>query len=228
MQRDEGVLNNNKKDISTNEDNKKVNNSNEDTNQNLQHKKISTQTLVKVGVLSAIGYVLMFISVPLPFLFPDFLKIDISDLPVLVGGITLGPLMGVLVAFIKNLLQFLTGMSTTGGIGELANFLIGTSLVFVSSNLFKEKSKKNLIKALAFGVISMSIMGCLSNYFLILPFYSTIMPIEAVIEMASAINPIISSKIDFIIWMIIPFNLVKGFIISSVTVLVYDKIKKIL
>jgi len=189
-------------------------------------KKIETSTLVKVGVLSSIGYILMFIAIPIPFLFPDFLKIDISDLPVLIGGITLGPIFGVLIAFIKNLLQFLTGMSTTGGIGELANFLIGASLVFASSMLFK--NNKNLVKALLFGVIAMTLMGVLSNYFLILPFYSTIMPIEDVIEMASVINPNITGKIDFIIWMIVPFNILKGFIISSITVLTYDKIKKVL
>ena len=189
-------------------------------------KKIETSTLVKVGVLSSIGYILMFIAIPIPFLFPDFLKIDISDLPVLIGGITLGPIFGVLIAFIKNLLQFLTGMSTTGGIGELANFLIGASLVFASSMLVK--NNKNLVKALLFGVIAMTLMGVLSNYFLILPFYSTIMPIEDVIEMASVINPNITGKIDFIIWMIVPFNILKGFIISSITVLTYDKIKKVL
>ena len=75
-------------------------------------KLLSTSTLVKISILSAIGYILMFISIPLPMLFPNFLKIDISDLPALLGGISLSPMAGVTIAF-KNLLQFLTGMSTT-------------------------------------------------------------------------------------------------------------------
>ena len=88
-------------------------------------KFLSTSKLVKISILSAIGYILMFISVPLPMLFPEFLKIDISDLTALLGGISLGPMAGVTIAFLKNLLQFITGMSNTGGVGEFANFLIG-------------------------------------------------------------------------------------------------------
>ena len=87
-------------------------------------KFLSTSKLVKISILSAIGYILMFISVPLPMLFPEFLKIDISDLTALLGGISLGPMAGVTIAFLKNLLQFITGMSNTGGVGEFANFLI--------------------------------------------------------------------------------------------------------
>lgn len=190
--------------------------------------KSNTNNLVKIGLLSAIGYILMFISVPLPFLFPDFLKLDISDLPVLLGTVSMGSVSGILISFLKNLLQFITGMSSNGGIGELANFLIGSSLVVGMSFTFKIKNKKNLIKSLVIGVIFMTFMGCLTNYFLILPFYETIMPIDAVIGLASEINPIIKNKIDFIIWMIIPFNILKGSMISSVTVLIYEKIKSVL
>ena len=138
---------------------------------------MKTSTLVKVGVLSAIGYILMFISVPIPMLFPDFLKIDISDITPLIGAISLGPIYGIVISFLKNLLQFITGMSTTGGVGEFANFLIGSSFVFIASFIYsKEKDIKGLIKGLVFGIITMIIVGCLANYFIILPFYSTIMP----------------------------------------------------
>ena len=99
-------------------------------------KILSTSALVKISILSAIGYILMFISIPLPMLFPDFLKIDISDLTALLGGIALGPMAGVTIAFLKNLLQFVTGMSTTGGVGEFANFLIGGSFVFTVSYIY--------------------------------------------------------------------------------------------
>lgn len=190
--------------------------------------KSNTNNLVKIGLLSAIGYILMFISVPLPFLFPDFLKLDISDLPVLLGTVSMGPISGILISFLKNLLQFITGMSANGGIGEFANFLIGVSLVIGMSFTFKVKNKSNLIKSLIIGVIFMTFMGCITNYLLILPFYETIMPIEAVISLASEINPIIKNKTDFIIWMIVPFNLLKGSMISLVTVLVYEKIKSVL
>ena len=77
----------------------------------LKNKIVSAKKLAIIGVLSAVAYVLMFISVPLPMLFPEFLKIDISDLTALLGGISLGPMVGVSIAFLKNLLQFITGMS---------------------------------------------------------------------------------------------------------------------
>ncbi len=190
---------------------------------------MKTSTLVKVGVLSAIGYILMFISVPIPILFPDFLKIDISDITPLIGAISLGPIYGIVISFLKNLLQFITGMSTTGGVGEFANFLIGSSFVFIASFIYsKEKDIKGLIKGLVFGIIAMIIVGCLANYFIILPFYSTIMPIEAVISMGSAINPIIVDKITFILWIIAPFNLLKSSIISLITLIIYKKIKKVI
>lgn len=193
------------------------------------NRMFSTSTLVKVGILSAIGYILMFISVPIPLLFPEFLKIDVSDLPALLGGIILGPAAGVMIAFLKNLLQFITGMSTTGGVGELANFIIGGSFVWTVSYIYsKKRETKGLIIGLSLGIIVMTIVGCLSNYFIMLPFYSTIMPIEAVIEMGAAINPAIVNKLSFVIWIIAPFNILKATIMSLLTLPMYKKTEKVL
>ena len=150
-------------------------------------KFLSTSKLVKISILSAIGYILMFISVPLPMLFPEFLKIDISDLTALLGGISLGPMAGVTIAFLKNLLQFISGM------------------------------------------VIMTIVGCISNYFIILPFYETIgWPIETVVAMGAAINPVIDSKMSFVIWMIAPFNILKSGLISLLTLPMYKKTEKVL
>jgi len=193
------------------------------------NKVFTTSTLVKVGILGAIGYILMFISAPLPMLFPEFLKIDISDLTALLGGIALGPIAGITIEFLKNLLQFLTGMSTTGGIGELANFLIGGSFVWVVSYIYSRKREMSgIVIGLICGIIIMTIVGCLANYFIILPFYSTIMPIEAVIGMGAAINPVIVDKITFVIWIIAPFNLLKATIMSMLTLPIYKRTEKIL
>ena len=193
-------------------------------------KLLSTSMLVKISILSAIGYILMFISIPLPMLFPNFLKIDISDLPALLGGISLSPMAGVTIAFLKNLLQFLTGMSTTGGVGEFANFLIGGSFVFTVSYIyFKKRELSGIIIGLISGMIIMTIVGCVSNYYIILPFYEKIgWPIDAVVAMGSAINPIIDSKMSFIIWMIAPFNILKSGLISLLTLPMYKKTEKIL
>lgn len=196
----------------------------------LENKSVfKTSTLVKVGILSAIGYILMFISVPIPMLFPEFLKIDVSDLPALLGGIALGPMAGVAIAFLKNLLQFITGMSTTGGVGEFANFVIGGSFVWTVSYVYtKKRETSGIIIGLILGVFVMTIVGCLSNYYIMLPFYSTIMPIKAVIEMGAAINPYIVDKLTFVIWIIAPFNLLKATIMSLLTLPLYKRTEKIL
>ena len=193
-------------------------------------KFLSTSKLVKISILSAIGYILMFISVPLPMLFPEFLKIDISDLTALLGGISLGPMAGVTIAFLKNLLQFVTGMSTTGGVGEFANFLIGGSFVFTVSYIYSKKRElSGVIIGLLAGIVVMTIVGCVSNYFIILPFYQTIgWPIDAVVAMGAAINPTIDSKISFVIWMIAPFNILKSGLMSLLTLPMYKKTEKIL
>lgn len=193
------------------------------------NRAFSTSKLVKISILAAIGYILMFIAVPIPALFPDFLKIDISDLPVLLGGMALGPIAGIWIAFLKNLLQLVTGFSTTGGVGELANFIIGGSFVWVVSFIYSNKKNiKGVIIGLLLGIITMTIVGCIANYVLILPFYSTIMPIDQVINMGSKINPLITNKITFILWIIAPFNLIKSSLISLITLPMYKKTEKIL
>ena len=193
-------------------------------------KFLTVSTLVKISILSAIGYILMFISVPLPMLFPEFLKIDISDLTALLGGISLGPMAGVTIAFLKNLLQFITGMSTTGGVGEFANFLIGGSFVFTVSYIYsKKRNIQGVIIGLVSGMVVMTVVGCVANYFIILPFYATIgWSIDAVVSMGAAINPAIDSKMSFIIWMIAPFNILKSGLMSLLTLPMYKKIEKIL
>ncbi len=193
-------------------------------------KFLTPSTLVKISILSAIGYILMFIAVPLPMLFPEFLKIDISDLTALLGGIALGPMAGVTIAFFKNLLQFITGMSTTGGVGEFANFLIGGSFVFTVSYIYsKKRDVLGVIIGLIIGMIIMTIVGCIANYFIILPFYSTIgWSTDAVVAMGSTINPAINDKLTFIIWVIAPFNILKSGIMSLLTLPMYKRTEKIL
>lgn len=194
-----------------------------------ENRIFTTSTLVKVGILSAIGYILMFISVPIPALFPDFLKIDISDITALLGGMALGPVAGITIAFLKNLLQFITGFSTTGGVGELANFIIGGSFVWVVSFAYSKRNDiKGVIVGLLLGIVVMTIVGCVANYLIILPFYSTIMPIEEVINMGAVINPLIVDKVTFILWIIAPFNLLKAVLMSLVTLPIYKKTEKVL
>ena len=189
---------------------------------------MSTNTMTKVAILSAISYILMFISLPIPGIFPDFLKIDISDVPAIFGGMSLGPVAGFIIVFIKNLFQAMTA-STTAWIGETANFLIGGSYVVIVSLIYRHKKDiKDLLIGFILGTIVMIIVGCLTNYYMLLPFYAKVMPMEAIISMGSIINPRITDLGSFVIWMIAPFNLVKAVLMSLITLPLYKKMEVIL
>lgn len=189
---------------------------------------MSTNTMTKVAILSAISYILMFISLPIPGIFPDFLKIDISDVPAIFGGMSLGPVAGFTIVFIKNLFQAMTA-STTAWIGEIANLLIGGSYVVIVSLIYRHKKDiKGLLIGFILGTIAMIIVGCLTNYYMLLPFYAKVMPMEAIISMGNIINPRITDLGSFVIWMIAPFNLVKAVLISLITLPLYKKMEVIL
>ena len=189
---------------------------------------MSTNTMTKVAILSAISYILMFISLPIPGIFPDFLKIDISDVPAIFGGMSLGPVAGLIIVFIKNLFQAMTA-STTAWIGEIANFLIGGSYVVIVSLIYRHKKDiKGLLIGFILGTIAMIIVGCLTNYYMLLPFYAKVMPMEAIISMGNIINTRITDLGSFVIWMIAPFNLVKAVLISLITLPLYKKMEVIL
>lgn len=185
--------------------------------------------LIKISLLSAIAFLLMFIEFGLP-IFPSFLKVDISDLPALVGAFALGPVAGVAIEFLKNILH-LVFRNDTMGVGELANFLVGAILVFTAGMLYKrKKTKNNALFSVIIGTIAMTIGAAILNYFVFLPLYETVLhfPIKAVVEMGKAINPNIKDLNTFIVWSIIPFNLLKGVIVSGITLLMYKRISPIL
>ena len=145
--------------------------------------------LIKISLLAVMAFLLMYIEVPLP-IFPEFLKIDISDLPALLGAFALGPIAGVVIELFKNILHGMLA-SKTAFIGELANFLVGSCLILVSGLIYKaRKSKGGAIAGLLIGVVCMSIFASILNYFVILPLYEKVLgfPIAAVVGMGSKIN----------------------------------------
>ena len=190
----------------------------------------STKTIAKVGILSAIAYILMFISVPLPMLFPEFLKIDISDLTALLGGISLGPMAGLAIVIIKNFLQGITA-TTTGGVGEFANIVIGGSYVLIICFFYKKlKNTNGVIIGGLLGIVTMTIMGCIMNYYIMMPLYATVygMPLDAIIQMGTVLNPKVTDLFTFVIWMIAPFNILKALIMTIVTLPLFKKVEKVL
>lgn len=192
-----------------------------------RQKLISARTIAKVGILSAIAYVLMFISVPLP-IFPSFLKIDLSDIPAILGGMSLGPMAGLSIVIVKNFLQGITA-SATGGIGEFANIIIGGSYVITVCLFYRNwKNYKGVICGSLLGIVLMTITGCIMNYYVMLPLYSNFMPMDQIIQMGSIINPRINDLYSFVIWVIGPFNVVKGGIMTISILPLFKKMEKLI
>ena len=184
--------------------------------------------LVKVAILSAMAFILMFIQFPIP-LAPPFMKVDLADVPALISGFAMGPIYGVLVQLIKNLLNLTK--TTTGGVGELSNFIVGSLFVFISAVLYKKKkTKKNAIISMIIGMVVMTIAATISNAFFIFPLYGKIMGIDlnAFVDMTRAANSMVTSYFTLMIFSIVPFNLIKGSIEILVTRLLYKHVSPIL
>ncbi|MBN4051034.1 MAG: ECF transporter S component [Alkaliphilus sp.] len=189
--------------------------------------KFTTHAIVKIAILGAIAFGIMLIQFPIP-IFPAFLKIDLSDIVALVGGFAIGPVSGVAVQLIKVLLHFIIRTST-GGVGELANFIIGASFVFPAAFIYHmKKDKKHALVGVIVGTITMTMAGALANIYILIPFYANIFPIEAIINMGTVINENITDVNSLVLYGITPFNIFKGIIISLVTMLIYKKISPIL
>lgn len=193
-------------------------------------KNIDVSKMIKVSILGAIGYVLMMFDFPLP-MFPAFLQIDLGDLPALIGSFALGPLSGVGIEFIKCLLYFITGNSTTAGVGDLSNFVIGSTFVGTAGLIYKyNKTRFSAMLACVVGTIFMTVLGVFSNYFIMIPFYASAfgMPIDAIVQMGSKVNASITDLFTLVIFGIVPFNILKGAMLSLITMFIYKKISPLL
>ncbi len=189
--------------------------------------KIKTSILVKISLLAALGFILQFFSMPLPF-FPPFLKIDVADSPAIIGAITLGPIPAVAIQLIKNVLQGITN-SENAGVGEFANFLMGSALVMpIGLVCRKNKSIKNYVIGSVLGIISMIIAACFLNFYVLVPMYISVMGMteEGIITICQAVNPYITDLKAYIFIGIAPFNLIKGTFITGLSYLLYKLLYK--
>ncbi len=186
-----------------------------------------TNTLVKVAIMSAAAFVVMLIETP-P-LFSTFLKMDFSDVVAVIAGFALGPVAGLAVQLIKNLLHLL--MSTTAAVGELGNFIVGGTFVFVAARIYhKDKSRKQAIVGLIAASLAMTVVAMLANVFLLLPLYASVLGFktEMVIELTAQVNPLVNDLTSFALFAIAPFNLLKAAAVSLITFVIYKKISKYL
>ena len=191
-----------------------------------QRKKLSVRAITVTALLSAVSFVLAFLEFPVPFS-PSFARMDLSDFPALIGSFAFGPVSGVLIELIKNLLQLTT--TSTGGIGELANFLMGGSFVFTAGIIYKlHKTKATAWIAGIAGSIVMGIVAALANYYILLPLFEQFLPLDQLIAAFEEYIPFIHNKRDIVLYNAFPFNLLKGLVITVVTMVTYKRLRPIL
>lgn len=202
---------------------------NNDRNPKLASKNVfTTRALVRIAMLSVIAFVLMLLEIPLP-LVPPWLKFDLGDLPALIGSFALGPIAGIVIEFLKVALFFVTRGTTSGGVGELASFILGASLVVPAGLVYmRNRTRKGAALGLLTGIIVFSAMGVIANIYILLPFYQTVMPLEVILGMASKANPSIQSLNDIVLMGVLPFNIIKGVLTSAATLILYKYVSPLL
>ena len=189
-----------------------------------------TRTLTQIAML---GGVLMNFEFPIPFLAPSFYQLDFSEIPVLIGSFAMGPLAGVVIELVKILVHLVTKGTMTAGVGDVANFILGCAFVIPAGLIYRFhhiKSRKHAVEGMAAGTVLTTAAACLMNAFVLLPAYGKAfgMPVEAFIEMGTAVNPSVNSLLGFVAMILVPFNLFKYTLTSVIVFFIYKRIRVIL
>ena len=182
-----------------------------------------------ISICAAIATVLHILDFPLPFLAPGFYKLDFSELPVLLCGFYLGPSATVVCEGIKILLKLLLKSTSTAFVGDLANFVVGCSFVLPATIWYHvHKSKHSAIIGLILGTICMSVFGTAFNAVYLLPKFAQLygIPLEAIIGMGTAIHSSVNGVSTFVMLCVAPLNLVKGSVVSLLTMLLYKRVAR--
>lgn len=176
-------------------------------------KTLKTRKITVIAMLAAAAFMLQLLATFMQLKVAGFLEIEFSDLPAIIGTLALGPWAGVLIELVKNLLKCTA--STTGFVGEFANFVINGTFMLVAGYIYKfNKSKKGAFIALLSATLIMSFSAIVVNLFVMLPLYMPTAPYEA--------------KLALTLSTITPFNIVRGFVLSIITVLIYKKLSPII
>ena len=182
-----------------------------------------TRRLTVTAMLSAVAFLLMFLEFSLPMLIPSFVKLDVSDLPALLGSFALGPVYGVVIEMLKNLLHILLKGTTSAGIGELFNASMGSVFVLVAGLVYwKDHTRRGALIGSIGGAAAMALASLPMNYFLVYPFYATLFGgMEAIIGAYQAILPNVDGLFQCLLIFNVPFTLVKGLLDVFLCFLIY-------
>jgi riboflavin transporter FmnP len=192
--------------------------------------EFNTRSLVKMAVLAALGAILMLIEVRLP-VFPGILKLELGDLPALLGSLAMGPLAGVIIELLKNIMNLLLDFTFTFGVGELSNFIVGSAFVASASIVYqRSRDKRGLLLGLLTGIFCMTLTACFSNYYIVIPAYMKAggFSLEKIVELFAMANSRITDLRTIILYAIVPFNLIKSTVVSIVALLLYNRVLPVL
>ena len=190
----------------------------------------SAKSVAFISVFGAIAAVLMFLEFPL-FFAPPFYEIDLSEIPVLICAFYLGPVSGVICEFLKIVLKLLLKGTSTAFVGDFANFAVGCSMVLPAAVIYHiKKSKKAAIVGLVVGTLCMTIFGSAFNAIYLLPKFSQLygLPLDAIVAMGTDVNASITSVSTLVLFAVVPFNILKGIVVSVVTMLLYKHVGRLI
>ena len=189
-------------------------------------KNSKVRNLTVTAVLAAVATVLMFLDFSVPVM-PGFIKLDFSELPALIASFALGPLSGAAVCLIKNIVNALS--SSTFGIGELSNFLLGCLFVVPAGLIYRKmQGRKGALVGALSGAALMALGSVITNYYIVYPAYTVFMPMDAILGMYRVINPNIENLWQALLLFNLPFTFFKGLCNTAITFLVYKKLSPIL
>ncbi len=183
-----------------------------------------------ISVLGALGAVLMLFDFPIAIA-PNFYKLDLGDLPCLIGAFALGPIPALFIQIVKIIVKLLLKPTSTAFVGELAAFICSSALTVTAGLVYsKKKNKGNAVKGMILGTLFMSIVATAANYLFIIPAYVQMfhMPLEAIIGMGHEIFPVVTDKFTFVLCCVLPFNLIKAAIVDVLTLILYKHISPLL
>ena len=196
----------------------------------MKTKKITTRSLVVTAMLSAVAFVLMFIEFPIPMLIPSFIKMDISDLPPLLGSFALGPVYGVVIELLKNLLHIVFKGTSSAYVGELFNFLCGSFMCVAAGIIYHYKrNRKGAVLASLVGCAAMAIGSLPLNYFLVYPLYATFFGgMDNIIAAYQVILPWADSLIKCLVVFNVPFTFCKGLLSAILCFFIYKPLSPVM
>ena len=194
----------------------------------MQNSTTKVRVLTGTAMLGAVAAVLMYLEFPIPIM-PAFVKLDVSELPALIASFAYGPVSGVLVCLIKNLIKLPS--TSTAAVGELFNFVMGAIFVGVAGIVYKRnKTRKGAIVGALLGALVMAVVSVPYNYFIVYPAYVVMyhLPLEAIIGMYQAINPSVDGLLTCLLVFNLPFTFVKGVLDAVLCFLIYKPLSPIL